>query len=140
MKSVPVTLNVTLLPIVTVVPSSVQFNIAPGAAAVSKWIQLNNTGASALTISGATVSSGAAWLTTAISGSTVVATGDPNGACGGQVYGDDYDCQQCEERSVHGAGGDGRSCDRSPSELFSRGLSITRCSRWAERCRPAILC
>lgn len=82
-KTVPVTLNVTALPIVMLQTSSLQFNVAQGAAAVSKWIQLLNSGASALTISGATVSASgtasAAWLTTSISGATVVATGDPTG-------------------------------------------------------------
>jgi uncharacterized protein (TIGR03437 family) len=80
-KTVPVTVNVTALPIVTPTPSPVQFNVAQGAAPVQKYMTLANVGASALTITSATVSTtaatGAAWLTTAISGTTVVATGDP---------------------------------------------------------------
>jgi uncharacterized protein (TIGR03437 family) len=87
-KTVPVTVNVTALPIVTVSPASLQFNVGQGAAAVAKWIQLSNTGASALTVSGATVStaasSGASWLTTSVSGSLVVATGDPTGLSPGK--------------------------------------------------------
>ncbi|HVO96963.1 MAG TPA: hypothetical protein VMT15_02810 [Bryobacteraceae bacterium] len=88
-KQVPVTLNVTNLPIVTLSPASLQFNVALGAAPVAKWIQLSNSGATALAITGATVSSGAnnsatSWLTTSISGSTVVATGDPTGLATGK--------------------------------------------------------
>ena len=83
-KTVPVTLNVTALPIVTLVPSALQFNVGQGAAPVAKWIQLVNSGASALTVSAATVATGAAWLTTSISGTTVVATGDPTGLAPGK--------------------------------------------------------
>lgn len=88
-KQVAVTLNVTNLPIVTLSPASLQFNVALGAAPVAKWIQLANSGATALSITGAPVSSGAnnsatAWLTTSISGSTVVATGDPTGLAAGK--------------------------------------------------------
>jgi uncharacterized protein (TIGR03437 family) len=87
-KSVPVTINVTNKPIGALVQSSLQFNVAQGAAPVTKWIQLANQGASALAITGATVSTsaagGAAWLTTQISGTTVVATGDPTGLSPGK--------------------------------------------------------
>jgi uncharacterized protein (TIGR03437 family) len=62
-KTVPVTLNVTALPIVTLLQPSLQFNVAVGAAPVEKWIQLQNSGATVLTVSGATVSSNTAWLT-----------------------------------------------------------------------------
>jgi len=83
-KSVPVTVTVTNLPIVTLTPASLQFNVALGAAPVSKWIQTANSGVTALSITSATVSAGAnnsatAWLTTTVSGGTVVLTGDPTG-------------------------------------------------------------
>jgi len=95
-KSVPVTINVTNKPIGVLVQSSIQFNVAQGAAPVAKWIQLANAGASALVVSGATVSTGAAsgatWLTTSINGACliagvggcVVATGDPTGLTPGK--------------------------------------------------------
>ncbi len=88
-KQVAVTLNVTNLPIVALSPPSLQYNVALGAAPVAKWIQLANSGATALQITGATVSSGAnnsvtGWLTTSISGLTVVATGDPTGLAVGK--------------------------------------------------------
>lgn len=88
-KQIPVTLNVTNLPIVTLSPASLQFSVAQGAAPVAKWIELSNSGATALSVTGATVSSGAnnsatGWLTTSISGSTVVVTGDPTGLANGQ--------------------------------------------------------
>jgi len=95
-KSVPVTINVTNMPIGTLVQSSIQFNVAQGAAPVTKWIQLANAGASALAVSGATISttasSGAAWLTTSLNGACliagvggcVVATGDPTGLSPGK--------------------------------------------------------
>jgi uncharacterized protein (TIGR03437 family) len=69
-KNVPVTINVTAMPIVKLVQPSLQFNAGQGAAAVEKWIQLENSGASALTVASATVSttaaSGAAWLTASL--------------------------------------------------------------------------
>ena len=86
-KTVPVTINVTNKPIGVLVQPSLQFNVAQGAAAVQKWIQLANAGASALAVSGATVSSGATWLTTSLNGpcliagvgGCVVANADPTG-------------------------------------------------------------
>jgi uncharacterized protein (TIGR03437 family) len=95
-KSVPVTINVTNVPIGVLVQSALQFNVAQGAAPVTKWIQLANAGASALAVSGATVSttaaSGAAWLTTSVNGACliagvggcVVATADPTGLSPGK--------------------------------------------------------
>jgi len=91
-KSVPVTINVTNKPIGTLVQTSIQFNVGQGAAPVAKWIQLANAGASALVVSGATVSSGATWLTTSVNGACliagvggcVVATGDPTGMTPGK--------------------------------------------------------
>lgn len=83
-KVVPVTLNVTALPIVTLVPASLQFNVGQGAAPVAKWIQMPNVGQGTLSVTGATVSTGAAWLTTSIVGTTVVATGDPAGQSPGK--------------------------------------------------------
>jgi uncharacterized protein (TIGR03437 family) len=95
-KTVPVTVNVTNQPIGVLVQSSIQFNVAQGAAPVTKWIQLANAGASALSVTGATVSttaaSGAAWLTTSVNGACliagvggcVVATGDPTGLSPGK--------------------------------------------------------
>ncbi len=65
-KNVPVTLNVTELPIVTLVQPSLQFNVGQGAAPVEKWIQMVNSGATALTLTSATVSSGATWLTASL--------------------------------------------------------------------------
>jgi uncharacterized protein (TIGR03437 family) len=83
-KIVPVTVTVTDLPIVSLTPASLQFSVPLGASPTIKWIQLANSGATALTISGATVSAGTnnsvtSWLTTSISGSTVVVTGNPAG-------------------------------------------------------------
>ena len=86
-KSVPVTLNVTAMPIMTSVQTALQFNVAQGAAPVAKWIQLGNVGEGTLTVSGTTVSTGAAWLTAAINGTTVVATGDPTGLSTGTYTG-----------------------------------------------------
>ena len=95
-KSVPVTINVTNMPIGTLVQSALQFNVAQGAAPVAKWIQLANAGASALAVSAATVSTtaagGAAWLTTSVNGACliagvggcVVATADPTGLSPGK--------------------------------------------------------
>jgi len=95
-KTVPVTINVTNQPIGALVQSSLQFNVAQGAAPVAKWIQLANLGASALAVSGATVSTtaagGAAWLTTSVNGACliagvggcVVATADPTGLSPGK--------------------------------------------------------
>lgn len=87
-KTVPVTLNVTAEPIATLVQSSLQFSVALGAAPVAKWIEMPNAGLGTLSVSGATVSTtaatGAAWLTTSISGTTVVATGDPTGLAVGK--------------------------------------------------------
>jgi uncharacterized protein (TIGR03437 family) len=91
-KSVPVTINVTNGPIATLVQSSIQYNIAQGAAPVEKWIQLANAGASALAVTGATVSTGAAWLTTSVNGACLIAgvggcvaaTGDPTGLSPGK--------------------------------------------------------
>ena len=90
-KTVPVTVNVTAMPIGVLVQPSIQFNVGATAAPVSKWIQLGNAGESAVAITGATVSTtaaaGAAWLTTSINGACllsgvgacVVATGNPSG-------------------------------------------------------------
>jgi uncharacterized protein (TIGR03437 family) len=95
-KTVPVTVNVTAMPIGVLVQPSIQFNVGQGAAPVSKWIQLGNAGESAVSITGATVSttasSGAAWLTTSLNGpclvagvgACVVATGDPTGLAPGK--------------------------------------------------------
>jgi uncharacterized protein (TIGR03437 family) len=95
-KTVPVTVNVTAMPIGVLVQPSIQFNVGQGAAPVSKWIQLGNAGASAVAITGATVSTtastGAAWLTTTLNGpclvagvgACVVATGDPTGLAPGK--------------------------------------------------------
>lgn len=90
-KTVPVTVNVTAQPIGVLVQPSIQFTVGATAAAVSKWIQLGNAGLSAVSITGATVSTtaagGAAWLTTSLNGpclvagvgACVVATGNPSG-------------------------------------------------------------
>jgi uncharacterized protein (TIGR03437 family) len=95
-KTVPVTVNVTAMPIGVLVQPAIQFNVGQGAAAVSKWIQLGNAGQSAVSITGATVSTtastGAAWLTTSLNGpclvagvgACVVATGDPTGLAPGK--------------------------------------------------------
>ena len=94
-KTVPVR-NVTAQPIGVLVQPSIQFNVGQGAAAVSKWIQLGNAGQSAVSITGATVSTtsstGSAWLTTSLNGpclvagvgACVVATGDPTGLTPGK--------------------------------------------------------
>ena len=94
-KTVPVTVNVTAQPIGVLVQPSIQFSVGQSAAAVSKWIQLGNAGASAVSITGATVSTtaaaGAAWLTTSLNGpclvagvgACVVATGNPTGLAPG---------------------------------------------------------
>jgi uncharacterized protein (TIGR03437 family) len=95
-KTVPVTVNVTAMPIGVLVQPSIQFNVGQSAAPVSKWIQLGNAGASAVAITGATVSTtaagGAAWLTTSVNGpclvagvgACVVATGNPSGLSPGK--------------------------------------------------------
>jgi uncharacterized protein (TIGR03437 family) len=95
-KTVPVTVNVTAMPIGVLVQPSIQFNVGQGAAPVIKWIQLGNAGESAVSITGATVSTtastGAAWLTTSLNGpclvagvgACVVATGDPTGLAPGK--------------------------------------------------------
>jgi uncharacterized protein (TIGR03437 family) len=91
-KTVPVTINVTNKPIGVLVQPSIQFNVAQGAAPVTKWIQLANAGASALAVSGATVSTGATWLTTSVNGPCLIAgvggcvviTGDPTGQSPGK--------------------------------------------------------
>jgi uncharacterized protein (TIGR03437 family) len=62
-KSVPVTLNVTAMPIAVLQQTSVQFNVGQGAATVDKWIQLTNAGLGTLTVTGATVTSTGTWLT-----------------------------------------------------------------------------
>jgi uncharacterized protein (TIGR03437 family) len=87
-KKVPVTINVTSEPIAVMVQPSIQFNVGQGAAPVEKWIQLGNVGASALTVTGATITgTSTAWLTVTVNGACqiagvaqcVVATGDPTG-------------------------------------------------------------
>jgi len=95
-KTVPVTVNVTAMPIGVLVQPSIQFNVGQTAAPVSKWIQLGNAGQSAVAITGATVSTtaaaGAAWLTASINGpclvagvgACVVATGNPSGLAPGK--------------------------------------------------------
>ncbi len=83
-KILPVTLNVTAQPIVTLLPPSLQFDVGQGAAPVAKWIQMPNVGQGTLTVASAAVSTGAAWLTTSIAGTTVVATGDPTGLAPGK--------------------------------------------------------
>jgi uncharacterized protein (TIGR03437 family) len=95
-KTVPVTVNVTAQPIGVLVQPSIQFNVGQGAAPVSKWIQLGNAGLSAVSITGATVSTtastGTAWLTTSVNGpclvsgvgACVVAAGDPTGLSPGK--------------------------------------------------------
>jgi uncharacterized protein (TIGR03437 family) len=94
-KTVPVTVNVTAMPIGVLVQPSIQFSVGATAAPVSKWIQLGNAGQSAVSITGATVSTtaaaGAAWLTTSLNGpclvagvgACVVATGNPSGLAPG---------------------------------------------------------
>ncbi len=95
-KSVPVTVNVTAGAIGVLVQPSIQFSVGQSAAPVSKWIQLGNAGLSAVSITGATVSTtasgGAAWLTTSLNGpclvagvgACVVATGNPSGLAPGK--------------------------------------------------------
>ena len=95
-KTVPVTVNVTAMPIGVLVQPSIQFNVGQTAAPVSKWIQLGNAGQIAVAITGATVSTtaaaGAAWLTASINGpclvagvgACVVATGNPSGLAPGK--------------------------------------------------------
>jgi uncharacterized protein (TIGR03437 family) len=87
-KKVPVTINVTSEPIAVMVQPSIQFNVGQGAAPVEKWIQLGNVGASALTVTGATITgTSTGWLTVTVNGACliagvaqcVVATGDPTG-------------------------------------------------------------
>src|SRR5262249_11473958 len=46
---------------------------------VTRWIQISNSGQGVLSISGATPSAGATWLTAAVNGTTVVLTADPAG-------------------------------------------------------------
>jgi uncharacterized protein (TIGR03437 family) len=94
-KTVPVTVNVTAMPIGVLVQPSIQFNVDAAGAALSKWIQLGNAGLSAVSITGATVSttasSGDAWLTTSLGGpcmvsgvgACVVATANPSGLTAG---------------------------------------------------------
>ncbi len=69
-KIVPVTINVTAMPIASLMQTGLQFNVGQGAAPVDKWIQMTNAGLGTLTLSGATVSTtasgGAAWLTASI--------------------------------------------------------------------------
>lgn len=60
-KSVPVTLHVTSQPIADPAPAALNFRVAQGAAKQTQYIALNNLGATALTISSATVSGGN-WL------------------------------------------------------------------------------
>jgi uncharacterized protein (TIGR03437 family) len=95
-KTVPVSVNVTAMPIGVLVQPSIQFNVGQTASPVSKWIQLGNAGLSAVSITGATVattaSGGAAWLTTSLNGpclvsgvgACVVATGNPSGLSPGK--------------------------------------------------------
>jgi len=91
-KKVPVTINVTSEPIAVMVQPSIQFNVGQGAAPVEKWIQFGNVGASALTVTGATITgTSTAWLTVTVNGACqiagvaqcVVATGDPTGLAPG---------------------------------------------------------
>jgi uncharacterized protein (TIGR03437 family) len=87
-KNVPVTINVTAMPIATPLPASLQFNVGQGAAAVTKWVQMVNSGASGVVVSGATVSTtataGAAWLTATVSGTIVSVVGNPTGLTAGK--------------------------------------------------------
>jgi len=95
-KTVPVTVNVTDMPIGVLVQPSIQFSVGQSAAPVNKWIQLGNAGLSAVAITGATVSTtapaGAAWLTTSINGpclvagvgACVVVAGNPSGLSPGK--------------------------------------------------------
>jgi uncharacterized protein (TIGR03437 family) len=88
-KRVPVTVNVTAEPIVELLQTSLQFNVGANATApVVKWIELVNVGEGTLSVSSATVSTtastGSAWLTTSINGTTVVATSNPTGLSPGK--------------------------------------------------------
>jgi uncharacterized protein (TIGR03437 family) len=85
-KNVPVTLNITAMPIVDLTPPSLSFNVAQGASPVQKEIVLRNFGTSPLVVTEAAVSSGAPWLTTTVIGPVapspypyVLATADPTG-------------------------------------------------------------
>jgi uncharacterized protein (TIGR03437 family) len=69
-KTVPVTLNVTEMPIIDLLTTLAPFNVAQGAAPVEKAIVVGNLGATALVIGAATVTSGADWLTTTIDNET----------------------------------------------------------------------
>jgi uncharacterized protein (TIGR03437 family) len=81
-KTVPTVLHVTTQPIALPTSSTVQFQIAQGAAKQNSVVSLVNAGQgaqSALTVSGATVatSSGGSWLSAATSGNAVTLTADP---------------------------------------------------------------
>jgi len=92
LKTVPVTMNVTALPIVLIVPT-LQFNAVRGAAPVTKWIPVRNHGLGSITVNSAT--SSAPWLSTQVIGTCVasdvpacvVATGDPTGLAPGAYTG-----------------------------------------------------
>jgi uncharacterized protein (TIGR03437 family) len=88
-KRVPVTVNVTAEPIVELLQTSLQFNVGANATApVDKWIEMVNVGEGTLSVTNATVSTtastGSAWLTTSINGTTVVATSNPTGLSPGK--------------------------------------------------------
>ncbi len=81
--AVNVTLHVTTLPIVTLAPASLQFEVTGSGAPVTKWIQLTNSGMGALAVGALTTAilplSDPAWLTASMSGTTLTITGDPAG-------------------------------------------------------------
>jgi len=84
-KSIPVTLNVTTQPIAQPTSSTVQFNIAQGAMSQTFPVVLNNAGQGTLTVSSATVSSGASWLTAAAGANNVITlTANPTGLSPGK--------------------------------------------------------
>lgn len=77
-KTVPVVLHVTTQTIAQPTSTSVQFQIAQGAAKQNFFVVLTNPGQGTLTVSGATVatSSGGNWLTAAASGNIITLTAD----------------------------------------------------------------
>jgi uncharacterized protein (TIGR03437 family) len=83
-KTVPVTLNITEMPLIRVTPTSIQFNIAQGATPVQKEFLVQDIGATPASVASITVSSGAPWLTALFSGGSVIATGDPTGLAPGK--------------------------------------------------------
>jgi len=88
-KVVPVVLHVTTQPIAQPTSTSVQFQIAQGAAKQNFFVVLTNAGQGTLTVSGATAatSSGGNWLTATASGAIITLTADPSNLAPGKYNG-----------------------------------------------------